>query len=687
MRRNALVSNLLLAALLALPAMQPASADEGMWTFDNFPAAKVKQLYGVDVTPAWLDSVRATTVRIPGCSASIVSPDGLLLTNHHCVSTCLAQQSTPTNDRRRDGYIAISRAGETPCNTMRADVLAGTEDITAKVNAAAANLNDQAANDARRRTLTALEQACEQAAPRTQPLKCESAKLYEGGRYFLYKYKRYNDVRMVFAPESAIAAFGGDPDNFQFPRTSLDFALLRAYENDKPAATPIFRKINWNGPAAGEPVFVPGFPGSTNRLLTVAELAGEARYIHIWLLRYAELRGRLIQFSKQGPANASMAAQTLASIENSIKVRRKQLDALLDDRLIASKKADEAALRAKAGKLAGADPWDQLAKAVQREQELSLPYLFIEQRVGFNSQLFNYARTLVRAAAERGKPNAQRLREYTDAALPQVEQQLLAPVPVHVPLEQLTLSFGLERMREFLGPDYPLVRNLLQEDSPDSLAQALIAGSQLADPAVRKALWEGGKTAIEASQDPMIRIALLVEPEALALRKQYEDEYEAPAEAASTRIAAERFKAYGTTVYPDATGTLRLNFGSVQGWKENGVPVQPFTQLDRLFSRATGADPFRVPDSWMRVREQLDLKTPFNLTTNSDVIGGSSGSGLLNAKGEIVGVVFDGNIHAIAGSYWVDPELNRTVSVHPAIIRMALTKVYAAGDIARELGL
>jgi hypothetical protein len=687
MRLKAILTNLLLAALVALPALQPARADEGMWTFDNFPAAKVKQLHGVDITPAWLDTVRAATARIPGCSSSIVSAEGLLLTNHHCVTTCLAQQSTPTNDRLRDGYVAVSRAGEIRCGTMRADVLVGTEDITAKVSAAAAGLNDQAANDARRRTLTALEQACEQAAPKAQPLKCESAKLYEGGQYFLYKYKRYTDVRLVFAPESGIASFGGDPDNFQFPRWNLDMALLRAYENDKPAATPTFRKINWNGPAANEPVFAPGFPGATDRLLTVAELQREARYIHIWILRYAELRGRLIQFSKQSPANASMAASTLQSIENSIKVRRKQLDALLDDRMMNSKRADEAALRAKAGKLPGTDPWEQLAKAAKREQELSLPYLFIEQRIGFNSQLFNYARTLVRASAERAKPNGQRLREYTDAALPQLEQQLLAAAPVYPQLEQLTLTFGFERMRELLGPDYPLVRNLLQEDSPDSLAQALIAGSQLADPAVRKALWEGGKAAVDASTDPMIRIALLVEPEALALRKQYEDEYEAPAEAASTRIAAERFKAYGTSVYPDATSTLRLNFGTVQGWNENGRQVQPFTQLDRLFERATGADPFRVPDSWMRVREQLDLKTPVNLSSNNDIIGGSSGSALLNARGEIVGLLFDGNIHAIAGSYWVDPELNRAVSVHPAFIKLALTKVYPAADIAKELGL
>jgi hypothetical protein len=678
---------LLVAALLAAPMLQTAHADEGMWTFDNFPSAKVKQLYGVNITPAWLDKVRLATVRLSNCTASFVSPDGLILTNHHCAVQCLSQLSTPQQDRIALGYATANRSEEPRCATQIADVLVAMEDITAKVNAATKGLSEKAANDTRRKTLTTLEQECEQAAAKSQPLKCESVKLYQGGQYFLYKYRRYDDVRLVFAPEDAIAAFGGDPDNFQFPRWDLDFSLMRAYENGKPASTPDYRKINWNGPAAAETVFVPGHPGSTDRLLTVAQLQREAKYIHFWLLRYTELRGRLIQFSSESPAHASMAADTLFTIENSIKVRRKQLDALLDERLMDRKKADEAALRAKAGKQSGTDPWDQVAKAAKREQELSFPYVFIEQRAGFNSQLYGYAIALVRAATERAKPNAERLREYTDAALPQLQQQLLAPVPIHNELEQLTLTFALERMREYLGPDYPLIRNLLKEVSPEELARGLVTNSKLADPEVRKALWEGGKAAIDGSQDPMIRIARLVDPEARALRKQYEDEYEAPNEAGSEKIAAARFKAYGTSVYPDATFTLRLNYGTVQGWVENGKPVNPFTHLDLLYGRATGADPFRVPDSWLKVKDQLDMTTPFNLSTNNDIVGGNSGSALINAEGEIVGLMFDGNIHSIAGSYWVDPELNRSVAVHPAIIRLALTKVYNVPGIAHELGL
>jgi len=687
MRVKAALLNLLCAALLAAPAIHPAHADEGMWTFDNFPATQVKQLYGVEITPAWLDKVRLATVRLSNCTASFVSPDGLILTNHHCAVECLSQLSTPGHDRIAEGFATHARSEEPRCGTQHADVLVATEDITAKVNDATKGLGDQAANDARRKTLTALEQACEQATAKTQPLKCESVKLYQGGQYFLYKYRRYSDVRLVFAPEDAIAAFGGDPDNFQFPRWDLDFSLLRAYENGKPAATPDYRRIDWNGPAAGETVFVAGHPGTTDRLLTVAQLQREAKYIHFWLMRYTELRGRLIQFSSESPAHASMAADELFSIENSIKVRRKQLDALLDDRLMSRKKAEEDALRAMTMLQPGEDPWQQVADAAQREQELSFPYVFIEQRAGFNSQLYGYAITLVRAAAERTRPNAERLREYTDAALPDLQQQLLAPVPIHPELEQLTFSFGLDRMREYLGPDYPLVRNLLKEDSPDSLAKSLIGGTKLADPAVRKALWDGGEKAIEASQDPMIRIARLVDAVARPLRKQYEDEYEAPNEAGSGRIAAVRFKAYGTSVYPDATFTLRLNYGSVQGWVENGTPVDPFTHLDKLYSRATGQDPFRVPDSWLKAKSRLDMTTPFNLSTNNDIVGGNSGSALLNAKGEIVGLIFDGNIHSIAGSYWFDPQLNRSVAVHPAILRVALTQVYDVPAIAKELGL
>ncbi len=679
-----LLRRLLLALAVAIAI--PAFADEGMWTFDNFPAATVKQQYGADITPAWLDHVRLSTVRLSNCTASFVSPEGLILTNHHCAAQCLAEISSPQQDRLKDGYLARDRSEEVRCPTQYADVLVGMENITAKVAAATRGKDDKAAGEARKRALTQLEQACEQAAGKKDPRRCESVKLYEGGQYFLYQYKRYTDVRLTFAPEDAIAAYGGDPDNFQFPRWCLDMSVLRAYEDGKPARTPNFLKVNWKGPAENELVFVSGHPGSTDRQLTVAQLEALRASLPFWLLRAAETRGRYIQFAQGGEENARIVADPLTSLENSIKVRRKELDALLDGSLMAQKAKDEAALRARAGLAGAQDPWVQIEKAERRGHDLQLPYTFIESAAGFNSALFRHARTLVRAAAERAKPNDERLREFTDSSIPQVQQRMTAAVPIYAEREKLTLSSGLLRMREFLGPDYPLVRNLLKETSPEALATSLVEGTRLGDPAVRKALWEGGAEAIKASKDPMIRIALLVDPEARAIRKQYEDEVESPIDAAAEKIAAARFAAYGTSVYPDATFTLRLNFGTVQGWVEAGKPVAPFTPLLRAYERSTGADPFRIPDSWLKARATLDPKTPFNLSTTNDIVGGNSGSALINAQGDIVGLMFDGNIHSISGSYWFDTEKNRSIAVHTGIIRAALTQVYGATALAQELG-
>jgi Peptidase S46 len=686
-----ILTALFAVAILAtgFSAAPRANADEGMWTFDNFPIATVKEKLGVEVTQAWLDKLRLSTLRLSNCTASFISSEGLILTNHHCSAQCLAELSDPQHDALADGFLAASRGAEKRCPSQYADVLVGMEDISAKVSAALQGKDDKAANDARKKIRTQLEQACEQASPKKAPLRCQTVQLYQGGQYFLYKYKRYDDVRIVFAPEAAIAAFGGDPDNFQFPRWCLDMSVLRAYEDGKPARTPNFLKVNWNGPAEKDPVFVSGHPGSTDRLLSVAQLkALRDLDLPTWLLRASELRGRYIQYGKTGTEPLRTVADPLSALENSIKVRRKQLDALHDDALLLQKLTQEQTLRTKLSATgSGGDPWAQIEKALSVERGVAMPYTFIESAAGFNSQLYRYARILVRAAAERGKPNDERLREYTDASLPLVQRQLLAAIPVYPARENLTLSFGLERMREWLGPDYPLVRTLLKEDSPDELAALLVRDTKLADPALRKQLWDGGAAAIAASTDPMIRLAVGVDPEARAIRKRYEDEVEAPIEAASEKIAALRYSTYGKSVYPDATFTLRLNFGSVQGWTENGTPVPPFTQLATAFERSTGKDPFRMPESWQKVRGQLDMRTPFNFATNSDIVGGNSGSPLVNAQGEIVGLMFDGNIHSISGSYWFDTAKNRAVAVHPRIIREALTKVYGATALGKELGL
>jgi hypothetical protein len=671
----------------ACVAALPTFADEGMWTFDNFPSSTVKQHYGAEITPAWLDHVRLSTIRLTNCTASFVSPEGLILTNHHCVESCLAELSSKDKSLVELGFAAANRSAEEHCPAQLADVLLGTENVTDTISRAIAGLSDTAANDARKRTLTTLEQACEQASAKAKSgkLRCQAVTLYQGGQYYLYKYKRYDDVRLVFAPEADIASFGGDPDNFQFPRWSLDFSILRAYENGKPAATPNYLQIKFDGPAANQLVFVPGHPGSTARLQTRAQLEFDRDLpLPITLMRAAELRGRFIQFGTTNPADDRIVKAPLNSLQNAIKVRRKELDALNDDALLAGKSGAEENLRA-AAHLSGTDPWHEIESASVRERALYLRYTFLESAAGFNSGLFRDARLLVRGADERTKRNIDRLREFTEAALPLIQRELYARVPVYPELEVLTLSFSLERMREWLGPDDPVVRKLLSKESPEALATRLIAETKLDDSEVRKLLWQGGKAAVDASLDPMIVFARAVDADARAVRKQYDDDVEAPTAAAAQRIAAARFKLYGTNVYPDATFTLRLNYGTVQGWVENGTPVEPFTRLDRAFERSTGASPFRIPASWIKVKDQLDMRTPFCISTNNDIVGGNSGSPLIDADGKIVGLMFDGNIHSIAGHYWFDAANNRAIAVHPAIIREALDKVYGAKSLLAEL--
>ncbi|HSK08168.1 MAG TPA: S46 family peptidase [Vicinamibacterales bacterium] len=670
-------------------------ADEGMWTFDNFPRKAVTEKYGARITDEWLNRVQEAIVRLEsGCTGSFASPDGLVLTNHHCVQTCLAENSTARRDLVAGGFSSTTRAGEVRCQGEQASVLVETEDVTAPVTRALAGVAPADAARTRNQTLTGLEERCEAESQKAgSPLKCETVTLYQGGQHWLYKYKRYDDVRLVFAPESAIAAFGGDPDNFQFPRWCLDMSLLRVYENGRPAATPGHLSFDWSGAKEGEATFVAGHPGTTERLLTVAQLKTQRDvFLPFWLIRFSELRGRLAQYAKTGPEEARTAKDYLDTVENSIKVRRMQLATLLDDRLMEQRAGQERELREAVAadpelQRAAAGAWDEIARAQAVYRDILIPHTWIELGAGFNSDLFQYARHLVRAADERAKPNAERLREYTDAALPQLRQALAADSPVYPGLERVRLSYSLERMREYLGPDHPVVREAIGAATPDERARSLVTGSSLADPKARLALFEGGKAAVDASKDPMITLARAIDGEARALRSVHEDKVQAPEQRAQQAIAEARFKAYGTSIYPDATFTLRLSYGAVQGWKEAGEMVDPFTRLARLYERATGAPPFALPARWLEARPRLDMETPANFVTTNDIVGGNSGSPVVNARGEIVGLVFDGNIHSISGGYWYDSEMNRTVAVHPAFIRTALEDVYAVADVARELGI
>jgi hypothetical protein len=563
------------------------------------------------------------------------------------------------------------------------------DDVTSQVSEATADLEETDANDARKAELTRLEAAYEEDSG--DRLKCEAVSLYNGGRYFIYKYKRYDEVRLAFAPELDIAAFGGDPDNFNFPRWCLDMSFLRVYENGKPASTPNFLQWRKSGPAAGDLVFIAGHPGSTDRLMTVSQLKMQRDVsIPLWLLRYSELRGRMLAWKNSSDEAARTVQQRILGIENGIKVRRNQLKALQNDDRMAIKAEQEKALQAAIAadpelEAAYGDAWDLIDGAMDAYKNFYEDYLFIEADAAFRGSLYGYAKTIVRGTAERELPNEERIRSYTDASLPQVTQRLFANRPINKEYEELGLTFSLEKMLEWLGPDSEYVHTVLGNDSPEAFATRIISESKLDDPDYRKELWEGGVAAVQASSDPMVQLALSIDADARALRKRYEDEVEAPRICGEEMIANARFQVYGTDTYPDATFTLRVTYGSVKGWQEKGRMIEPFTRTSRLFERTTGERPFRLPESWLDAREVVNPDTAFNFSATTDITGGNSGSPILAADGALVGLAFDGNIHSIAGDYWFDESMNRTVGVNTAIILEALDKVYDAGHLLDEL--
>ena len=670
-------------------------ADEGMWTVDNFPSDTVRAKYNADIDQAWLDRVRLATTRIEGgCTGSFVSPNGLVLTNHHCVRRCISDNSSAGNDLQLNGFVAPSQDEEPSCPSEQLSVLVGYEDITDAIVAATAGKPEQEGNEIRKQTLTRLEQACEEAAEKAgDPRSCESVNLYNGGQYFMYQYKRYSDVRLAFVPEGPIAHFGGDPDNFNFPRWCLDMAFLRAWEDGKPAATPNYLSWRVAGANENEPVFISGHPGSTNRLLTMSQLRFlRDQTIPNWLLRYSELRGRYLQFATEGDERKRVVQEPLLRIENAIKVRRNQLFALFDEDVLARKQTDEDELRAAVAADSDlgdsyAAAWDDIEAAIAIHETFYQPWLYSEQAAAFSTVLFTYARDLVRVAEEETKPNEDRLREFTDAALPRMKQVTLAQRPIDRDLETMRLSFSLAKMREWLGPDHEFVKMVLGTASPESRAHELVSGTALTEADSRKGLWDGGADAVSDSDDPMIVLARDIDGYSRALRKRYEDEVEAPTRAASERIAQARFAIQGTSTYPDATFTLRVTYGAVEGWIENGEPVYPFTRTSRLFERATGEDPFRIPPAWEGALDRVGPDTRFNFVATTDITGGNSGSPIIDADANLVGLAFDGNIHSIAGSYFYDPLLNRTVGVHPQIMVKALAEIYGADNLLEELGL
>jgi len=676
-----------LAALLL--AASPALADEGMWTYDHPPLQQLKQRYGFEPAKEWLDHARLASVRfMDGGSGSFVSPDGLMITNHHVGLGCIQNVSSAENDYVKNGFYAPTRDKEAACPGYEVNVLVGIEDATAKVlGAVRAQMSDKDAREARKAAITKIENDCNAASG----LRCNVVTLYQGGEFALYRYKKYTDVRLVFAPEQSIAFFGGDPDNFTFPRHDVDICLVRAYENGQPAKPAAYLPFSTSGVADGELVFVSGNPGSTSRQETVAQLQLQrdvALPLTLELLkrRLAVLR----EYSARGPEQARRAKAQVFGLENSFKAQEGRLGALQDARAMARKLEEERQLRAKVAADAGlatatGDPWAAIESAEKKGAgRVNESFL-----VGFGgSRLLGIAGNVVRYVAEVQKPNEQRLEEYIDSNLEPLKNRLYSRAPVFDDLEEATLANQLSWALEKLGPAHPFVTTVLGGKTPAEVAKAAVAGTKLKDPEARRALVEGGSAAVAASSDSMIVLARRIDPLARELRKFREDEVEAPTTRAGEKIAQARFKTYGRTAPPDATFTLRLSYGTVKGFPAEGTTIAPFTtfhgMIDRSLSQG-GKEPWALPPRWLEKQGALALATPLNFASTNDIIGGNSGSPVLNAKGEFVGIVFDSNIHGLAWDYFYTDERARCVSVDARGIVEALRSVFAADALVKEL--
>jgi len=683
---------ILVIALFSISTMSAVLADEGMWTFNNVPKAEIKKRYGFDVTDDWLKKVQLASVRFNnGGSGSFVSADGLVLTNHHIASDTLQKISTAEKDYNKEGFYAHTRNQEAKSPDLELNQLISIEDVTDRVTSAVKpGMSGESATAARRAAMANIEKE----STEKTGLRSDVITLYQGGQYNLYRYKKYTDVRLVFAPEFSIAFFGGDPDNFTYPRYDLDMALFRVYENNQPVKVENYFKWSKSGAKDGELVFVSGNPGSTSRLDTVAHL----EYLRddglpFTLKTLSRRHDALAKYRSLGEEQSRRAQEDFFGIENSLKAFRGELAGLQDKALIAKKAKAEEALR----RTVAADPrkqkdygdaWDNIAKGRQSLKSYYKELSLLDNRSAFNSELFGFARALVRLAAESAKPNAERLPEYTDARRASFELNLYSPAPIYPDFEKVKLTESLAFMRDELGAADPNVRKALGDKSPEARAAELVNGTRLSDVAYRRQLASGGVKAIEESTDPMIVLARSVDGEARSLHKRYETEVQSNERANYAKIARALFDIEGTKLYPDATFTLRLSHGAVKGYQENGKAVTPFTTFAGIYklSAAHGnKDPYELPERWLDKKSAINLSTPFNFVSTNDITGGNSGSPVINKNAELVGLIFDGNIQSLVGDFIFDETVNRAVSVDSRAMIEALRKIYGATEAADEL--
>ncbi len=675
------------AALVALGAT--TFADEGMWTFDNPPLKQLKARYGFTPTSAWLDHVRLSSVRFnDGGSGSFVNPHGLVLTNHHVALFQLQKLSTAGHDYASGVFYAHTEAQELKCPDLELNVLMSMENVTARVMAAQKPAMSAAdALKARRAVIAKIQKE----SLDSTGLRSDVVQLYQGSEYWLYRYKKYTDVRLVFAPSQQIAFFGGDPDNFTYPRYDLDFALFRVYENGKPVESRNYLRWDPQGPADDALVFVSGNPGSTGRQDTLSQL--ELLRDHMFPLSLQILNRRLAtleRYSAQGKEQARQASSRIFFLQNSLKAYTGMEDGLRNPELMAKKEKEENDLRARIAANSGwqkeyGGAWKEIASAEKKLAANLKPYRF--RSIG-GAPLAAEALTIVQYVQEVRKPDGERLPGFHDSQLTSLRFQLFSSAPFYLPMEQAMLASTLAQSSEELGPNDPFVQAALQGKSSQEAAREAFAGTEMGDAAFRKSLVEGGEAAVESSKDPLVALARRINPEIVAMIRWHEDNIESIVTRAGEKIGKARFAVYGKSLYPDATFTPRLAYGTVKGYPMNGTEAPPHTTFYGLYDRAYSfglKPPFNLPGLWLNSEQKLDLKTPLDFVTTCDVVGGNSGSPVINRNGNVVGLIFDGNIESLAGYFVYNEKDNRSVAVATTAIIEALRKVYDAGPLANEL--